>query len=153
MLITTVFHILKSDTFTNEENNFLKQLFNLKTEEDININKLIIDLSFGTRIRKKFGIKPHETLIFYHSSLRIKPLCTNFLEIVNSIDNTDRFNELLTDNHFDTIGKSEIAKLSTYETSRINKLISNTFQELKEKSNSSGYPCSHYKNFNNDRKL
>ena len=151
IMFNTVICILKCDGLAEFQKNFLSQMFGLKTNDEININKLLINLSFETRIRRPFGEKPHSLLIYYKSDIKLKPLNTDFIKIINSIDDAEEYEKLNKDTRFFTIGNSVIAKLDTKTSKKINQLIAPSQSDaatISQKSNKSPKnPCYHYKSY------
>jgi hypothetical protein len=143
----TVFHIIKSERLGEHQKIFLQKLFHLKTNDDVNINKLLIDISFHTKIRRSFGSKPHKLLIYYESPVKLTRLKTDFLEIINSIDNKKYYDTLQKDESYFTIGNSRIARLDFNEAIRINNLLESlqlTAAPKTTKSKKASHHCNHY---------
>ena len=129
--LTSVIHLRKCDLLSDEEINILSLIFRLKSIDKFNVNRLLIDLSFVTKIKRSFGTKPHELLIFYITEpLKLIPINNDFIHIINSQDNKEEYEKLSQDSKYFSIGNSRIAKLEPYEVTRINKIIKDFFPHV-----------------------
>ena len=153
-----VIHIKRGNSLKSDEINFLSQLFRLKTSDQFNINRLLIDLSFQTFIKRSFGTKPHELLIFYETPIKVKSLENGFVRIINSIDNKTAYDKLKKDEKFFIIGNSAIARLDSKTAKKINKLIicsqfvtARPTKDNKLISAKQRKLCNHYINFDEDK--
>jgi hypothetical protein len=149
---STVIHIILSERLTDNQQNFLAKLFQLKTSDHhFNINRLLIDLSFESKVLRSFGNKPHQLLIFYKSPIKISSLKTDFIQILDSIDDKTEYKKLSNDDSFFIFGNSRISKLETKQAKKINQLIASYNSQLTASPNqqhSNNSPCRHYHNYN-----
>lgn len=149
-----VIHVNKSEGLTDHQQTFLAKLFQLKTSDHFNINKILIDLSFESKVKRSFGNKPHQLLIFYQSPIKINSLKTDFIQILDSQDDKTEYEELSNDDRFFIIGNSRISKLEIKQAKKINQLIKSYNSQISaplNTQNSNTSPCRHYKNFNDSK--
>jgi hypothetical protein len=144
----SVIHLHKCDKLNPQEKEFLSGLFQLKTTDELNINSILIDQSFVTRIKRSFGNKPHKLLIFYESPIKLNYVNNDFIQIRDSIDNKTEFDRLNKDEKYLLIGNSKIGKLEAKQTKKINQLIDS--RPLKY--NKSKHLSQHHKDFHNRSK-
>jgi hypothetical protein len=149
MKTITVIHIVKSEGLVDHQRYFLKQLFRLKTDDEFNINKALIEISLFSKVKRSFGNKPHKLLIFYDSPIKLTRIKTDFLQVLNSVDDRHDFDKLTHDPSYFIIGNSRIARLDINEATRINSLLASLqfVSQKPSKKPKSPFPCSHYKSY------
>lgn len=146
----TVFHVIKSEGLDYNQKNFLAQLFQLKTSDHFNINKLLIDLSFQSKVKRSFGNKPHQLLIYYESPIKLNSLKTDFIQILDSVEDKTEYERLSNDDRFFLIGNSRISKLEPKQAKKINQLIASYNSQFAASPNQQHFnnsPCRHYRNY------
>lgn len=145
----SVIHLHKCDKLNPQEKEFLSGLFQLKTTDELNINSILIDHSFVTRIKRSFGNKSHKLLIFYESPIKLNYVNNDFIQLRDSIDNKTEFDRLNKEEKYFLIGNSRIGKLEAKQAKKINQLIDSKLQKY----NNLKQYCSHYKDFHNGRNI
>jgi hypothetical protein len=158
IIYNIVFHIKTSQRLSPDEIKFLSLLLlNSKFTDNFNLNRSLIDLSFITRVKKRFsGDKTNsEMLVFYTSPIPITRIQSDLIEILDSAQDKTEYDKLNQDEQFIIIGNLKAKRLLSGESKYINKIIASSpfVSNNQLKSNkSSSKPCNHYKTFYNVRK-
>jgi hypothetical protein len=154
-----VFHIKTSQRLEPPEISFLSLLLlNSKFSDNFNLNRSLIDLSFTTKVKKRFsGNKSNsEMLVFYQSPNEITRVKSDLIDILDSVKDKGQYGRLVQNEDFIVIGNLRPAKLTHGQAHYINKLISSSKYAVNiispQKSNKSEpQPCNHYKNFTSEK--
>lgn len=151
MTFDIVIHIHCSQTLKPEEINFLSLLLlNSKFTDLFSLNRSLIDLSFITKVKKRFsGDKSKsDMLVFYNSPIEITRIKSHLIDILDSVKDKAEYDRLIQDDQLIVIGNLRPARLTNGQSHYINKLIASKFAaSITQKSNKSPKPCNHYKTY------